>query len=99
MHFGKGWCIVKMEVRYTKEALKFLARLDKRSAQRIREGIKGLTEKPPIGDIKVMKGYSDGTKRLRVGSWRVLYRYSEEGSLEILMVLAIGNRGDIYKGV
>lgn len=35
--------------------------------------------------------------RLRVGNWRVLYRYGEENALEILLVLDIGNRGDIYK--
>jgi mRNA-degrading endonuclease RelE of RelBE toxin-antitoxin system len=53
--------------------------------------------KPPAGDIKVMQGLKDGTMRLRVGSWRVLYRYGEENALEILLVLDIGNRGDIYK--
>lgn len=30
------------------------------------DGIKGLTKKPPEGDIKTLQGYADGTKRLRI---------------------------------
>ena len=29
--------------------------------------------------------------------WRVIYRYTEENKLEVLLVLEIGDRGDIYK--
>ena len=81
-----------MKIRYSKNAMKFLNKLDKRSVLRIVAGIEGLTLKPPAGDIKVMQGLKDGTMRLRVGSWR-----GEENALEILLVLDIGNRGDIYK--
>ncbi len=35
--------------------------------------------------------------RLRVGSWRVIYRYGIESEIDILDILDIGNRGDIYK--
>lgn len=86
-----------MLIRYSKAALKFLNKLDKKSVQRIVSGIEGLTKDPPMGDIKVMQGMSDGTMRLRVGNWRILYRYGTEGKLEVLLVLEIGNRGDIYK--
>ena len=47
--------------------------------------------------MTVMQGLQDGTMRLRVGGWRVIYRYTEENKLEVLLVLEIGNRGDIYK--
>ena len=86
-----------MTIRYAKDALKFLARLDKKSVSRIREAIQGLTLKPPVGDIKTLEGYSDRRKRLRVGSWRVIYRYATENQVEVLFVLDVGNRGDIYK--
>ena len=69
-----------MKIRYSKNAMKFLNKLDKRSVLRIVAGIEGLTLKPPAGDIKVMQGLKDGTMRLRVGSWRVLYRYGEENA-------------------
>ncbi len=86
-----------MVVKYSKDALKFLSKLDTKSVNRIRTAIKGLLENPPIGDIKMMQGYDDGRKRLRVGSWRVIYKYTSDGELEILLVIDIGNRGDIYK--
>ena len=86
-----------MLIRYSKAALKFLNKLDKKSVQRIVAGIEGLTKEPPVGDTKVMQGLKDGTMRLRIGGWRVLYRYGTEQELEVLLVLDIGNRGDIYK--
>ena len=45
-----------MEIRYSKQALKTLVKLDKSTQTRIREGIDGLTQKPPVGDIKIMQG-------------------------------------------
>ena len=86
-----------MVIRYSRDALKFLSKLDKKSVSRIQDAIRGLTLEPPVGDIKLMQGYPDARKRLRVGSWRVIYRYGAEGSIDILFVLDIGNRGDIYK--
>lgn len=86
-----------MVIRYSKDALKFLAKLDKKSVTRIREAINGLTLEPPVGDIKLMQGYTDNRKRLRVGSWRVIYKYGSESEVEILFIIDIGNRGDIYK--
>lgn len=56
-----------MEIRYDKEAVKFL------------------------------KGYKDGRQRLRVGKYRVIFRYTQEERVEILVIMEIGSRGDIYK--
>jgi len=85
-----------MIIRYSKDAMKFLNKLDKKSVVRIRNAIQGLTKTPPEGDIKPLEGSKSGRMRLRVGGWRVIYRYGEELELEILYVLDIGNRGDIY---
>lgn len=87
----------EIKIRYSKDALKFLSKLDKKSVSRIRDAIIGLTYNPPVGDIKIMQGYSDGRKRLRVGSWRIIYRHENEEMVEIICVIDIGNRGDIYK--
>ncbi len=86
-----------ISIRYSKDALKFLSKLDKKSVRRIRDAIAGLAHEPPIGDIKTMQGYADGRKRLRVGSWRVIYKRTNEETIEIILVIDIGNRGDIYK--
>ena len=85
-----------MKIKYSRDALKFLAKLDAKSVTRIRNAIQGLTMTPPIGDIKPMQGYGDGRKRLRVGGWRIIFKYGSEGEIEILFVIDIGNRGDIY---
>ena len=86
-----------MKIKYSRDALKFLSKLDKKSVERIRAAIQGLTLDPPIGDIKPMQGYNDGRKRLRIGGWRIIFKYGEESEIEILFVIDIGNRGDIYK--
>ena len=87
----------EVKIKYSKDALKFLSKLDNKSVLRIRDAIKGLTHKPPFGDIKVLQGYTDGRKRLRIGSWRVIFLQKDEETVEIILVIDIGNRGDIYK--
>lgn len=86
-----------MEIRYSKSAVKALESMDRATKTRIHNGILGLTQKPPQGDIKAMQGYHDGRHRLRVGKYRVVYRYGLENKLEILHIMDIGSRGDIYK--
>ncbi len=86
-----------MVIKYSKDSLKFLSKLDKKSVNRIRSAIQDLTLTPPKGDIKIMQGYTDNRKRLRVGSWRIIYKYGAEDEIEILFIIDIGNRGEIYK--
>ena len=86
-----------MQVTYSKSALKFLAGVQKKVADSIKEAISGLTLIPPEGDIKAMQGYNDGRLRLRVGKYRVIYRYDVDNELKILYIIDIGSRGDIYK--
>lgn len=86
-----------MIVKYSKAALKFLAKADKPTITRIRAAVQGLTHTPPEGDIKVVQGFSDGRQRLRVGKYRVIYRYGLDNQIEIVYIIDIGSRGDIYK--
>ena len=86
-----------MEIRYAKSAVKALQEYDRPTKARIREGIEGLTKRPPAGDIKPMQGYSDGRLRLRIGGYRIVFRFTQEREIEILQILDIGSRGDIYK--
>lgn len=86
-----------MRIEYRKPAVKALNSMDRPTKQRIKAAIEGLAKKPPDGDIKPMEGAKDGTMRLRVGKYRVLFRFEADGNLEILLILDIGPRGDIYK--
>ncbi len=43
-----------MKIKYSKSVLKFLSKLDRKTVDRIRVAINGLTENPPKGDIKQM---------------------------------------------
>ncbi|MEE0023599.1 type II toxin-antitoxin system RelE family toxin [Ruminococcus sp.] len=85
-----------MEIRFDKKAKKFIEAQDKPTKQRIRKAIEGLTEEPPRGDIKTLQGYADGRLRLRVGKYRIVYRYIG-GIAVILHIMDIDSRGDIYK--
>ena len=86
-----------MLVQYSKKAAKYISGLDKTTKQRIKIAIEGLTENPPKGDIKLLQGYSDGRKRLRVGKYRIIYNYISEDRIEILYIMNIDSRGEIYK--
>ncbi|MEG1028092.1 MAG: type II toxin-antitoxin system RelE/ParE family toxin [Oscillospiraceae bacterium] len=86
-----------LEVQYSKLAVKAINAMDRPTKQRIKQGIEGLTIKPPQGDIKTMQGFTDGRQRLRIGKYRIIYKYTLDTSIEILYIIDIGSRGDIYK--
>lgn len=81
-----------MEVILSKLAIKELNKMNNNTRMRILIGIEGLKEKPPKGDIKVLKGYK-GTSRLRIGTYRTIYEILEDK----INIIDIGSRGDIYK--
>lgn len=86
-----------MRIEYSKKAAKYIGTLDKPTKRRIKEAIEGLTEQPPEGDIKTMQGFTDGRLRLRVGKYRVIYIHKGDNTVDILYIIEIGSRGDIYK--
>ncbi|MEK4418564.1 type II toxin-antitoxin system RelE family toxin [Bacillus sp. FSL K6-0268] len=79
---------------YHKSAVKFIAKQGKEIQKRIAEGLKGLLEIPPEGDIKSIKSYTD-LYRLRVGTFRILFEINHDE--KVIYIQAIRNRGDIYK--
>lgn len=86
-----------MRIVYSRASLKFLAKLDNKSVDRIRKGINGLLKTPQEGDIKLLSGFTDGRKRLRIGGWRVVFKICSDHRIEVLYIIDIGSRGDIYK--
>jgi len=87
-----------MQIEYSRQAAKFISSQDKNTKQRIKQGINGLTEIPPKGDIKPLQGYTVRTYRLRIGKLRIIYRYDTDTNQQrILFISDIDSRGDIYK--
>lgn len=86
-----------MQIIYSKSAAKVINSLDHVMKQRIKTGIEGLIQLPPIGDIKMMQGSNPPGYRLRIGKYRVLYEYTNIEGEQVLIINDIGSRGDIYK--
>ena len=75
------------------DSVKFIAKQEMAIQERIRKALTGLSIRPPVGDIKALKGQGK-IKRLRVGSYRVLFEVSNKE--QMIYILAIDNRGDVY---
>ncbi len=86
-----------MQIEYSKKAAKYINALDRPTKQRIKNGIEGLTQQPPKGDIKLLQGFTDGRKRLRIGKYRIIYNILSNNTVEILYIIDADSRGDIYK--
>ncbi len=93
-----------MEVRFSKRAVKYLKKLDAKTAERVREKILQLLSMLEVEgmipfnelDIKKLKGQWDGYFRLRVGQIRVIFTLVGE-DLKILLIYDINVRGRIYE--
>jgi mRNA interferase RelE/StbE len=86
-----------MKVSYSKSAKKYLENLDRNTKKIIREGIDGLKETPPKGDIRPLHGYLKGFFRLRIGQYRIVFKYISENNKKKLIIDDIGARGGVYK--
>jgi len=80
-------------VRIKASAAKALRRVGREDRRRIIEAIDRLQEEPAAGSA--LKGEFQGLRRLRVGSYRVIYEV-DKGELMILVV-RIGHRRDVYR--
>jgi mRNA-degrading endonuclease RelE of RelBE toxin-antitoxin system len=94
---------INIEINYSKLSLKFLSR----NKQIITEDkvdqliIKAIKKIHSYSDENInlvrMVGYSDKRYRIRVGKIRIIFVLTERGTIEIVNVMEIGFRGDIYK--
>lgn len=83
-----------MQVVYSKQAIKYLFKLDKPTIYRINNAIEQLLYEPPKGDIKPLKG-QENIYRLRVGDYRILFEIDLEN--DIIVISRIAPRGEVYK--
>lgn len=63
---------------------------------RIRAAIRALADDPTPADSIAMRGKGIGLYRLRVGTYRVVYRIQEE-RIRVL-VIRVGHRSEVYRG-
>lgn len=77
-----------------KTALKELQQFDKATRERIVSAIDQLADNPHVG--KLLKGNFSGLRRIRVGSYKVIYEINETEVL--VLILRIAQRKDVYRG-
>jgi mRNA interferase RelE/StbE len=80
-------------VQFEKRALKELSKLSSASVKLILAKIDSLSIDPYQTGIKKLKGF-ENVFRARAGNYRILYEIND-GKL-IIMIVAIGDRKDVY---
>jgi mRNA interferase RelE/StbE len=88
----KNW-----KVELSKDALKYLKRLDKRTSRRLLDGLEKLEEiEEPLfhKDVRPLAGKLRGFYRLRVGDLRVIFELDRSNNR--IGVQVIVPRGDAY---
>lgn len=80
---------------FSSKAARQLKKLDRNIQEKIRQAVEtNLQTFPPSGDVVKLEGLS-GVYRLRVGDWRVTFRYNfHEKEVHIAEVV---NRRDAYR--
>lgn len=87
---------ISYEIKFHKDALKNIQKLDKTTRNRILDHIQILADDPkhPELDIKKMQG-ANNQIRLRIGSYRVVY--SVFNDILVIVIVKFGSHGDVYK--
>lgn len=83
-------------VKFYKEAIKNIQKLDKPTRNRVLDQINLLAQDPRNRDLDSKK--MQGTKnqfRLRLGSYRIIYSILHDKL--IIIIIRVGSRGDVYK--
>lgn len=77
----------------SRDSLKYISKQERSTQQRIRTALIGLILRPPVGDIKPLKG-KNKLFRLRVGTIRFIFEVNHQE--QMVYILSIVNRGDAY---
>jgi mRNA interferase RelE/StbE len=85
-----------IQLNFTAQAEKQLAKLDKNSRLRIIASLDRLREAYPVGDLRKMQGYDD-LWRLRVGDYRVVMHIDLVTAIITITVIRVGHRREVYR--
>jgi mRNA interferase RelE/StbE len=83
-----------MEIQYSKQARKYLVKLQAKKATRITETLEKIADGNTEGMNITTMGI-ENTYRVRVGDYRAIYEINNDEL--VLIVIKVGPRGDVYK--
>ena len=83
------------ELVYTKRAVKDIRRLDPKVKERLQKTLEKFREAPFEESVQKLSNPEFGTYRLRIGDYRVIF--DVDGNK--LIILRLGHRKDIYRGI
>lgn len=85
-------------VRYDIQAKLDLKKLEKHTAKRIFKKIQFYSEQQdPLQFASKLSGFGQNKHRFRVGEYRVIFSIDKDIEINILMILRIKHRKDIYR--
>jgi mRNA interferase RelE/StbE len=88
---------MKYSIEILPAAIKAMRALPKRDLERVDRRIRSLADDPRPPSAIPLKGSGRGLWRVRVGDYRILYQIQDDRL--IVMVVDVGNRRDIYRGL
>ncbi len=86
------------QVIYTKSALRDLKKLSKKVSKRVTDKIEFYClHENFLLFAKRLSGTKSEEYRFRVGNYRILFNLDDNGNMQILMILAVKHRREVYK--
>ena len=83
---------------YTKVAVADLVDLPKSVARRIDKKLEFFAQQSnPLAFAKRLTNSGLGTHRFRIGDYRVIFDLDKNGTIQILLILSIKHRREVYK--
>lgn len=83
---------------YTKKAFSDLVSLGRKIAKRILDKISYFCRQDdPLKYAKKLKDLKFGTYRFRIGNYRAIFDIDKKGNIQILLILTIKHRKDVYR--
>jgi mRNA interferase RelE/StbE len=87
---------VSYDIEWRPSARKEVRRLDPPVRRRVLAAIEALAHNPrPPGSVTLTG--SPSWRRIRIGSYRVIYDINDRGL--VVLVLRVGSRGDVYRAL
>ena len=82
-------------IELSEQVVRFVSKQAPESRKALRRGLRGLTRE--AGDIKPLEGRLEGFHRLRIGAFRILFRYTAIGGRRILRCEFAERRSIVYE--